>query len=132
MLPLVGFIRADEPRMAATIAAIQSQLAHGGFLRRYLGEDGLKGTEGAFLICNFWLAAALARGGRIADAHRVFTTTLEAQNDLGLMAEQVDPPTLDALGNFPQAFSHIGLIMAALAIRDAEGGRRTRQDVAFR
>ncbi len=123
MLPLVGFIEADDPRMASTISAIQSQLADRGFLRRYLGEDGLSGSEGAFVICNFWLAAALAKAGRVGEAHDVFSTTLKAQNDLGLMAEQIDPATLEALGNFPQAFSHIGLIAAALAIREAEGRR---------
>ncbi len=119
MLPLVGFIEPNDPRMLSTISVIQSELTHNGFLRRYLVDDGVEGGEGAFLICNFWLAAALARGGRVEDAHRVFMTTLRAQNDLGLMAEEVDPPTLAALGNFPQAFSHIGLITAALAIRDA-------------
>ena len=121
MLPLVGFVQANDPRILSTIAAIQSELSHNGFLRRYLVEDGVEGGEGAFLICNFWLAAALARGGRIEDAHSVFTTTLQAQNDLGLMAEQIDPSTLSALGNFPQAFSHIGLITAALAIREGAG-----------
>jgi alpha,alpha-trehalase len=109
--------------MLSTIAAIQTELSHGGYLRRYLVEDGIEGGEGAFLICNFWLAAALARAGRIDDARRVFTTTLQAQNNLGLMAEQIDPKTLAALGNFPQAFSHIGLITAALAIREAEQSR---------
>jgi GH15 family glucan-1,4-alpha-glucosidase len=123
MLPLVGFLEPDDPKMLSTIAAIRTELSHNGFLRRYLVEDGIEGGEGAFLICNFWLAAALARGGRIDDAHGVFTTTLQAQNDLGLMAEQVDPKTLAALGNFPQAFSHIGLITAALAIREAEQSR---------
>jgi GH15 family glucan-1,4-alpha-glucosidase len=123
MLPLIGFIQPNDPRMLSTITAIQSDLSHNGFLRRYLVEDGVEGSEGAFLICNFWLAAALARGGRIEDAHNVFTTTLRAQNDLGLMAEQIDPSTRGALGNFPQAFSHIGLITAALAIREgAQGG----------
>lgn len=119
-LPLVEFIRPNDPQMLSTITAIQSELSHNGFLRRYLVDDGVEGGEGAFLICNFWLAAALARSGRIEDAHSVFTTTLEAQNDLGLMAEQIDPSTLAALGNVPQAFSHIGLITAALAIRDVQ------------
>jgi GH15 family glucan-1,4-alpha-glucosidase len=126
MLPLVGFIEPNDPRMLSTITAIQSELSHNGFLRRYLVDDGVEGGEGAFLICNFWLAAALARGGRIEEAHSVFTTSLQAQNDLGLMAEQIDPPTMGALGNFPQAFSHIGLITAAMAIRDGAQGEDLR------
>lgn len=120
MLPLVGFIPPDDPRMLSSIDVIESRLLLNRFLLRYLCDDGVEGGEGAFLICNFWLAAALARAGRTEDAHRIFTTTLQSQNDLGLMAEQVDPWTLEALGNFPQAFSHIGLITAALAITEAE------------
>lgn len=120
-LPLVGFVEPEDPRMLSTIQAIRSELSHNGFLRRYLVGDGPQSGEGAFLLCNFWLAASLARAGRLDDAHEVFTTTLQAQNDLGLMAEQVDPVTSGALGNFPQAFSHVGLITAALAMKEARG-----------
>jgi GH15 family glucan-1,4-alpha-glucosidase len=123
MLPLVDFLPGDDPRVLSTIAAIRAGLARDGFLRRYEGEDGIAGGEGAFIICNFWLAAALAAADQIEDAIEVFEATRTAQNDLLLMSEEVDPATGEALGNFPQAFSHIGLIEAALMIDRAERRR---------
>ena len=119
-MPLVGFIAGDDPRMLSTIDAIQRSLAVDGFLRRYDGDDGLAGGEGAFLLCNFWLAAALARAGRIGEARDVFERTMRAQNDLGLLSEEWDARDAQMLGNFPQALSHIALITAALAIERAE------------
>jgi GH15 family glucan-1,4-alpha-glucosidase len=123
MLPLVGFLPADDPRILSTIDAIQRTLATDGFLRRYEGDDGVGGGEGAFVICNFWLAAALAEAGRVDEALEVFDTTRRAENDLLIMSEQIDPVSGAALGNVPQAFSHIGLIEAALTIDRAH--RRT-------
>lgn len=121
-MPLVGFIDPGDPRMLSTIAAIRRALESNGFVRRYQGfDDGLRGGEGAFLVCNFWLAAALAASGQPDDAHAVFRTTAGAANDLGLLPEEVDPGTGTALGNFPQGLSHVGLITAALAIAAAEG-----------
>ena len=123
-LPLVGFIKGDDPRMISTIDVLRSKLAQDGFLMRYNAEDGMKGGEGAFVICNFWLAAALAMAHRLDEARKVFDATLVAQNDVGLMSEEYDPQTGEHLGNFPQAFSHIGLITAALAIdSEATPGR---------
>jgi GH15 family glucan-1,4-alpha-glucosidase len=121
-LPLVRFIEADDPRMLSTIDAIRAQLDDHGFLRRYhpTTDDGFTGVEGAFVICNFWLAGALAMAGRVDDARAVFERTLGAANDVGLIAEQVDPASGDALGNMPQGLSHIELIGAALAIARAE------------
>ncbi len=121
-MPLVGIIPGDDPRMLSTIDAMQRRLSVDGFLRRYDGDDGLSGGEGAFLLCNFWLAAALARAGRIDDAKEVFERTAATKNDLGLLSEEWDAKTGEMLGNFPQALSHIALITAALAIDQAERG----------
>lgn len=123
VLPLIGFIDGADPRMIGTIEAIRDRLETNGFLYRYEGfDDGIEGTEGAFLTCNFWLAAALASAGRIAEARRVFEHTMTAANDLSLLSEETDPHTGIALGNHPQGLSHIELITAALAITRAERG----------
>jgi len=121
MMPLVGFIEADDPRMLGTIDRLRERLDVNGFLLRYDGDDGLSAGEGTFLACNFWLAAALAGARRIDDARAVFERTAKAANDVGLLAEQFDARTGQALGNFPQGLSHLSLITAALAISLAEG-----------
>jgi GH15 family glucan-1,4-alpha-glucosidase len=92
---------------------------------RYRSEDGLDGEEGSFLLCTFWLAHALALGGEVAKAREVFGRAAAFANDLGLLAEEADGKTGELLGNFPQAFSHIGLVNAAWAIAQAEAGRGT-------
>jgi len=121
MMPIVGFLPADDPRMLATIDAIATRLADArGLVRRYSAPDGLDGTEGAFLLCTFWLAQALAMAGQVDRARAVFTRAAGYANDVGLLAEEVDPTTGELVGNFPQAFSHIGLINAAWAIQQAE------------
>ena len=125
VMPLVGIIAGDDPRMLSTIDAMEQRLSVNGFLLRYDGDDGLAGGEGAFVLCNFWLAAALAAGGRTDDARNVFERTLGAQNDLGLLSEEWDAKTGEMLGNFPQALSHIALITAALTIDRAERGGTT-------
>ncbi len=123
VLPLIGFIDGDDPRMIGTIDAIRDRLETNGFLHRYEGfDDGLAGEEGAFLTCNFWLAAALASAGRVGEARRVFEHTMTAANDLSLLSEETDPHSGIALGNHPQGLSHIELITAALAITRAERG----------
>ncbi|MEU9322060.1 glycoside hydrolase family 15 protein [Streptomyces sp. NPDC048295] len=120
MLPIVGFLPPHDPRVQSTVLAIATQLTdRNGLVRRYL-TDELQGEEGAFLLCTFWLAQALALTGRTTPARHVFQAALAHANDLGLLAEETDFTTAEALGNFPQAFSHIGLINAARAIRDAE------------
>jgi GH15 family glucan-1,4-alpha-glucosidase len=91
---------------------------------RYLGDDGLPGEEGTFLLCTFWLAEALARAGQMVRAREVFDRAAAYLNDVGLLAEEVDPDSGELLGNFPQAFSHIGLINAAWAINQAEQQKR--------
>jgi GH15 family glucan-1,4-alpha-glucosidase len=128
MLPIVGFLPADDPRMLATIDAIDARLTdHDGLVYRYRteeGVDGLSGSEGTFLLCTFWLAQALALAGRVDRARDVFERAIAYANDVGLLAEEVDAGTGELLGNFPQAFSHIGLINAAWAISEAERKRR--------
>lgn len=125
MMPIVGFIAGDDPRMLATIDTISDQLTdETGMVFRYQtrsGVDGLPGHEGTFLLCTFWLAQALALAGRTAQARDVFARAARPINDVGLLAEQVDPASGALWGNFPQAFSHIGLINAAYAIAAAEG-----------
>ncbi|MFE5406207.1 glycoside hydrolase family 15 protein [Streptomyces sp. NPDC056580] len=120
MLPIVGFLPPHDPRIQSTVLAIATHLTdHNGLIRRYLGDE-IEGGEGAFLLCTFWLAHALALMGHTTRARQVFQTAVAHANDVGLMAEETDPTTGEVLGNFPQAFSHIGLINAARAIRDAE------------
>ncbi|MFD9030841.1 glycoside hydrolase family 15 protein [Streptomyces sp. NPDC059567] len=121
MMPIVGFIPADAPRMRATIDAVRTRLTgENGLVYRYVGsDDGLPGEEGTFLLCTFWLAQALALAGDKDAAHEVFERAVGCANDVGLLSEEVDPAGGQLLGNFPQAFSHIGLINAAWAIHQA-------------
>jgi GH15 family glucan-1,4-alpha-glucosidase len=123
MMPIMGFIPADDPRMLATIRAIEERLTDDhGLVYRYKSHDGLEGEEGTFLLCTFWLAQAQALAGEIERAKTTFEKAVGYANDLGLLAEEVDPSTKELLGNFPQAFSHIGLVNAAWAIAQAEKG----------
>jgi GH15 family glucan-1,4-alpha-glucosidase len=121
MMPIVGFLPADDPRMLSTINAIEERLTDDrGLVYRYLAQDGLEGEEGTFLLCTFWLAQALAMAGEVDRARATFERAIAYVNDVGLLAEEVEPESGELLGNFPQAFSHIGLINAASAIADAE------------
>jgi GH15 family glucan-1,4-alpha-glucosidase len=124
MMPIVGCISATDPRMKATIDAVAEHLTDDrGLVYRYLGHDGLEGEEGTFLLCTFWLAQAQALAGDLDRARKTFETAIAFCNDLGLLAEEVDTNTGELLGNFPQAFSHIGLVNAAWAISEAERGQ---------
>ena len=121
MLPLTGFLPADDPRVLSTINATEERLTdERGLVYRYRSHDGLDGDEGTFLLCTFWLAQALARAGEAARARTVFERAVAFVNDVGLLSEEVDPASGELLGNFPQAFSHIGLVNAAWAISEAE------------
>jgi GH15 family glucan-1,4-alpha-glucosidase len=121
LLPIYGFVAFDDPRMVRTVQAIREDLEVSGFLRRYAPlSDGLRGREGAFLACSFWLAECLAREGRPGEARKVLRRALSAANDLGLFSEEFDPRRGEMLGNFPQGLSHLSLISAALAIASAE------------
>lgn len=125
VIPIVGFLPPDDPRVSATIRAIEGELMDdSGLIRRYRGPDGLEGEEGSFLLCTFWLAHAHALAGNTARAREIFTNAATCANDVGLLAEEVDPATGALLGNFPQALSHIGLVNAAWAIAEAERSRR--------
>jgi GH15 family glucan-1,4-alpha-glucosidase len=120
MMPIVGFIAADHPRMLATINATAESLTDArGLVYRYRSHDGLEGEEGTFLLCTFWLAHALALAGELDRARATFEAAIAYVNDVGLLSEEVDAETGELLGNFPQAFSHIGLVNAAWAIHEA-------------
>ncbi|ELS52220.1 hypothetical protein STVIR_6823 [Streptomyces viridochromogenes Tue57] len=127
LIPRVGFLPPDDPRVTGTIDAIRAELSHDGFLRRYSTDettvDGLPGSEGAFLVCSFWLADALHMTGRTQEARELFERLAGLANDVGLLSEEYDPVSGRQLGNFPQAFSHIGLVNTALALfGDEEAG----------
>jgi GH15 family glucan-1,4-alpha-glucosidase len=117
-LPLYGYIDAAHPRMVATCARIHQRLGRDGLLYRYNDRtaDGLPAGEGAFGICSFWAVECRALGGDLAGAMEAFERLLAYANDVGLLAEEIDPVTGAALGNFPQAFTHVGLINAALTL----------------
>ena len=126
LMPLVGFLPATDERMRSTIEAIARDLSEDGLVLRYrndagLNPDGLRGEEGTFVICSFWLAQCLALAGEVERAERLFERLAGYANDLGLLAEEVDPASGELLGNFPQAFSHVGLITAAWDIDRARG-----------
>ena len=124
-LAISGFLPADDPRMLATIDAIERDLTdERGLILRYRAADGLRGAEGSFLLCTFWLAQTLAMAGRTDRTRAVFERAAAHLNDVGLLPEEIDPATGGHLGNFPQAFSHIGLINAAWAISQAEESAR--------
>jgi alpha,alpha-trehalase len=124
LMPLVDFLPATDERMRSTIEAIARELTQDGLVLRYLNEeglneDGLTGEEGTFVICSFWLVSCLARLGEVDRAEALFDQLAGSANDLGLLAEEIDVANGELLGNFPQAFSHIGLITAAWEIDQA-------------
>ncbi|CAL9408606.1 Trehalase [Streptomyces sp. enrichment culture] len=129
LIPRVGFLPPDDPRVIGTIDAVREELDHGGLLRRYsttdsevpADVDGLPGSEGTFLVCSFWLADALFMTGRTKEARELFERLVGLANDVGLLAEEYDPVAGRQLGNFPQAFSHIGLVNTALALFGTDG-----------
>ncbi len=123
-MPILGFLPATDERMRSTIEAIARDLTQDGLVLRYrategLNADGLTGEEGTFVICSFWLVSCLAQAGEVERAEALFDQLAGYANDLGLMAEEVDAPTGELLGNFPQAYSHIGLITSAWDIDQA-------------
>ncbi|WP_017238552.1 glycoside hydrolase family 15 protein [Streptomyces sp. SS] len=124
LIPRVGFLPPDDPRVVGTVDAVRAELTQDGFVRRYSVDsgavDGLPGQEGTFLVCSFWLADALRMTGRADEARELFDRLVELTSDVGLLAEEYDPATGRQLGNFPQAFSHIGLVGTAFALAAAE------------
>ncbi|MFI6206819.1 glycoside hydrolase family 15 protein [Streptomyces sp. NPDC051041] len=125
LIPRVGFLPPDDPRVLGTIDAVRKELGHEGLLHRYSTEDtavdGLPGGEGTFLVCSFWLADALHMTGRTEEARELFERLVGLANDVGLLSEEYDPVSGRQLGNVPQAFSHIGLVNTALALFGTEG-----------
>ena len=127
LMIVVGFSDADDERMRATIKTIVRDLTDDrGLVRRYRSADGLEGSEGSFLLCTFWLAQAQALAGDIEAAVATFERAAACANDLGLFSEEVDAATGELLGNFPQAFSHVGFVNAAYAISQARDARTTQ------
>jgi GH15 family glucan-1,4-alpha-glucosidase len=122
-IPLVGFLPGDDERVTGTIDAITRELGRDGFVSRYSTadtDDGLSGDEGQFLACSFWLVSALAVNGRVDEARALFERLIGLSNDLGLLSEEYDVARQRQVGNFPQAFSHLTLIVAAYAIEAAQ------------
>jgi GH15 family glucan-1,4-alpha-glucosidase len=115
-IPLVGFLPFGDARVQATVRAVMEDLSDGPFLRRYESDDGLPGREGHFLLCSFWLIECLARSGRRAEAVSRWRQILRVGSPLGLYSEEYDPATRQPLGNYPQAFTHMGLLRAAVAL----------------
>ena len=113
LLPVFGFLPPDDDRVHRTIKRVLNELGEGRFLRRYRSADGIAADEGGFVLCGFWLAEALALSGNLDEGLEAFNNHLSAANHLGLLAEEVDPSSGSPLGNYPQAFSHLGLIQAA-------------------
>ena len=128
LMPLAGFLPADDPRVVSTTEAIRRELSVDGLLLRYLpedsaGVDGLPPGEGVFLPCSFWLASVLALQGREDEARELFERLLDLRNDVGLLAEEYDPVAKRQLGNFPQAFTHLALVGTAFALAEGRSMR---------
>jgi GH15 family glucan-1,4-alpha-glucosidase len=128
MLAITGFLPGDDPRIRATVdATVQRLTDERGLVYRYLTSDGMPGGEGTFLMCTFWLAEALTLVGDVDAATATFERAIAAMNDVGLLAEEVDAQSGEMLGNFPQAFSHVGLISAAWRITESRRGASAGQ-----
>jgi GH15 family glucan-1,4-alpha-glucosidase len=125
---LVGYCSATAPRMLSTVEKIRKRLSKNDLIYRYHGNDGIKGDEGAFGICNFWLVENLAKAGNITDATRIFESIINAAGPTGLLSEEIDPGSFDLLGNYPQGFTHIGLINAALSIDRTLNSTETKNE----
>jgi GH15 family glucan-1,4-alpha-glucosidase len=131
LIPLVGFLPVTDPRVSGTVDAIQRELMKDGFVYRYSTEDspdGLPMGEGAFLVCSFWLADNLVLMGRKDEARELFERVLSIRNDVGLLSEEYDPVGKRMLGNFPQAFSHVGMINTARNLSRAVGPAQMRSE----
>jgi GH15 family glucan-1,4-alpha-glucosidase len=137
LIPLVGFLPFDDQRIVSTIAATQRELGPDGFLHRYSTEDSLPGKEGVFLLCSFWLVECLIALGRLDEAESLLRGMEGFANHLGLFSEEYDPEWKEALGNVPQAFTHIGYINSVLSLRQARvamarpGKRRVLRDDSY-
>ena len=122
LVPASGLIASNDPLSLGTIEAVERSLSRDGFIYRYLSPDGLPGDEGAFLLCSFWMVDVLAHAGRIEEAEQMLDKLLSLANDVGLFAEEADPATGELLGNFPQAFSHMALVLSCGYLAAAKRG----------
>lgn len=132
LMPMVGFLPADDPRVVATVDAISERLTVDGLVQRYSTQgsaDGLSGGEGTFLACSFWLVEALAMIGRIDQATTLYDRLCQLCNDVGLLAEEYDPKSRRMLGNFPQGYSHVALVNAAYRLNDVHNAKRPSPEV---
>jgi len=119
LMPLVGFLPARDPKMTSTIQRIREELSKGDLVYRYNVDDGQLGKEGAFTVCSFWMVDCLTRLGKLSEAEELLNQLLKRANHLGLYSEEIDPVTGEALGNFPQAYTHMGLITASVRLEEA-------------
>jgi len=119
LMPLVGFLPARDPKMTSTIQRIREELSKGDLVYRYNMDDGQLGKEGAFTVCSFWMVDCLTRLGKLGEAEGLLNQLLKRANHLGLYSEEIDPVTGEALGNFPQAYTHMGLITASIRLEEA-------------
>lgn len=118
-IPRIGFLASSDPRVRSTVERIRAELVWDGLVCRYRSDDGVRGSEGAFALCTFWLVDALALDGQVDAAHDLFERTIQHANDVGLLSEEIDPTTNELLGNFPQGFTHLGLINSAVNLAKA-------------
>ncbi|MGD0232755.1 MAG: glycoside hydrolase family 15 protein, partial [Syntrophorhabdales bacterium] len=128
LIPIFGFLPFDDPRVVSTVEAIERELNHDEFLYRYVNEDGLSGREGAFLLCSFWLVDCLIGLGRLNDAEFLLRRLEYTANHLGLFSEMYDVRWQEALGNLPQAFTHIGYINSVIRLLEAKGEARKGEE----
>ena len=131
LVPAVGFLPVAHPKVRVTIDIVQRDLANGALLHRYLDPDGLAGPGGAFQMCSFWLADCLIAAGRLDEADDLLETSLGFSNDVGIFSEMVDPVTRNALGNTPQAFSHMAVVTTCEALTAARRGLLPPPDRAY-
>ena len=131
LLPALGFLPPDDPRVLSTLDAIERELGHDGFLYRYTGHDGLSGGEGTFLLCTFWLIDSLIALGRLDEADAYLRRMEGVANHLGLFSEEYDVRWSEALGNFPQAFTHMAVVTSCEALTAARAGRLPPPDQAY-
>jgi GH15 family glucan-1,4-alpha-glucosidase len=134
VIPLTGFLPVTDPRVQSTMEKIQERLTSQGLVYRYLNEDGLPGGEATFALCSFWMVDNLAMQGRAGEARALFEKITSYANDLGLLAEEIDPVSGELLGNYPQGFSHLALIRSAFNIArcEAAGGEELAHTTAER
>ncbi len=130
LVPAMGLLPADDPAVVATVERVRADLSAHGLLLRYKADDGLAGEEGVFLLCSFWLVDVYTHQGRLHDAEELLERLIGLSNDVGLFAEETDAPTGEALGNFPQAFTHMGLIASCAHVTAAREGRLPKPGTA--